>query len=411
MTKEEQLKNALNIISMSNLSPEEKDNLYKDMLSTYMIGAKTEKDKMVNPNLPEYAQEIAKQKGVVISPNPRKDGRYHGYVVIDGQRKDFYNSDLHLVVDAIKKALADGKAKKKKKSTQDKDLSEYTLKEYMTYLFEIDKKRLSINTIDNYTNAFKHILKDEELVNMPMREIVTSRLQKFFNNMPCSRTRDVVKQRLFHIFDMALLDHVIDENPCSNGFRDKVKVNTAPEANVRALTIEEQQMVLEEIKGTQYDLIIRFLLATGLRPEEAFALTKEDFDFEKCFVRVERAIVKGIIKETKTRSGKRIVPVPRDICTEIEQLACDDRVFPVTQNAIKKYMQRLSKKLGVRITAYMFRHTFCTRLSQTNIPINTISGLMGHKNAGVTTKVYMSYQDDQMYAVADEVREAVLNQK
>ena len=62
-------------------------------------------------------------------------------------------------------------------------------------------------------------------------------------------------------------------------------------------------------------LIVRMFIQLGLRPEELFALRRNDVG--KDFIRIDEAFTKGQIKETKTKESAANVYVPPDLMLEL----------------------------------------------------------------------------------------------
>ena len=66
----------------------------------------------------------------------------------------------------------------------------------------------------------------------------------------------------------------------------------------------------------------------------------------------------------------------------------DTRGEPWTKNALVCRFRRLSRKLGTPISAYCFRHTFCTEALERGIDSTTVAILMGHRDTTMVARVY-----------------------
>jgi integrase len=122
------------------------------------------------------------------------------------------------------------------------------------------------------------------------------------------------------------------------------------------------------------------------------------------------------LKDTKTESGNRTVPIPEELLPYLinEKANKPFGFLFLTKtgkqlnglrlcdwwNSIKKamvlYVNEKNKDkiitstdmIGKDLTAYCLRHTFCTDLERAGVPLNTAKYLMGHSDISVTSKIY-----------------------
>lgn len=110
---------------------------------------------------------------------------------------------------------------------------------------------------------------------------------------------------------------------------------------IRALTLEEEKLLIQNLLINQnklYSLIYLLQLFTDMRIGEVLALKISDIDFKNNQININKTLTrdanyKVIIKEsTKTRTGKRIIPIPRMIRKMLKE-----RVI-LTSNNGKEYL-------------------------------------------------------------------------
>lgn len=162
----------------------------------------------------------------------------------------------------------------------------------------------------------------------------------------------------------------------------------------RALSVEEQERLLDALKGCQtphLPTIIPLLLLTGLRSGEALTLTWGQIDL------MGKTIIVG---KAKTSNGTgRIIPINDDLAivlashrakfvTAFGEPQPGHFVFPwgsrlpidprrhVTD--IKHGWENLRERAGVTCRLHDLRHTFATRLAENGAPESTMLALMGH---------------------------------
>ena len=221
-------------------------------------------------------------------------------------------------------------------------------------------------------------------------------------------------------FRFAYEDDIIPKNPFDFKFSS---VMSGKNGKRDGLTPDEQKELLKFISGSRCftkrldDIII--LIGTGLRIGEFCALTKDDIDFSKKTINVNKQIQRyqgGIIKitEPKTEAGNRMIPMNDDVLeamwrvmkrrsefkTEIVLDGYTGFLFRNQDGNValphnyESFCRRVQKAFNdthtmqVRITPHVFRHTFCTNLVRAGVNITSIQYLMGHSNADLSLNVY-----------------------
>jgi integrase len=116
----------------------------------------------------------------------------------------------------------------------------------------------------------------------------------------------------------AILDHaeelnIIDRNPMRSR-TVRIEYRSRKRKSERYLSIEECRTLLSALFGRDH-LIVRMFIQLGLRPEELFALRRNDVG-EDC-IQIDEAFTKGQIKETKTEESAGKVYVPPDLMIEL----------------------------------------------------------------------------------------------
>ena len=73
----------------------------------------------------------------------------------------------------------------------------------------------------------------------------------------------------------------------------------------------------------------------------------------------------------------------------------NDLVFPTKlgkyqdSSNVRKRFKKALKKAGIKdIKFHALRHTFATRLFENNVPIKTVSSLLGHYDVSITMDIY-----------------------
>lgn len=211
--------------------------------------------------------------------------------------------------------------------------------------------------------------------------------------------------------------------------RDKVKRNVVELCSVpqgqpgrpsKALTFAQAEAVLKAAEGTSMHAYIVVALLTGARTEELRALTwdhvflkgrQDTSPPQPPHIAVWRSVRRG--GDTKTRKSRRTLALPAR-CVEVlwkhfedqgwERLAADDKweehglVFssavgkPLDATNVRRaFRQALKEAEGITAdewTPRELRHSFVSLLSDSGVPLEEISRLVGHSGTAVTEEVY-----------------------
>lgn len=179
-----------------------------------------------------------------------------------------------------------------------------------------------------------------------------------------------------------------------------------------------------------YRNAILFMMYTGLRSCEVFALEKDMVDFEKKIIRIERnrvrtkrrsmtgeatgGYVTRVYDETKNESSRRIVPLV-DEAYEILLIACNSSksklCFPnkdgrvVKPTTFDKKFYNICKQAKVDITPHALRHTFaCNVYYNSELDIAKLAKLLGHSTPKVTYNTYLHQIESKEMMIADELQ-------
>ncbi|MFN3683279.1 MAG: tyrosine-type recombinase/integrase [Fimbriimonadaceae bacterium] len=195
-----------------------------------------------------------------------------------------------------------------------------------------------------------------------------------------------------------------------------------------ALRPEQAARLLDAAEGTEWSLLLAFLLFTGCRIGEATGLRWEDVDTEGGTARIRGQLqrVRGalrIVPSTKT-GRERTVAVPESLTRALESTrllqsaegigdpegvvfltAEGRRVDPKTFNAA---LRALCRKAGVpEISAHCLRHTAATlALAQTG-DLHATQKALGHSQVALTADLYGHALLEPMRRVAEGIERAV----
>lgn len=190
----------------------------------------------------------------------------------------------------------------------------------------------------------------------------------------------------------------------------------------KALTPDEEALLLNALEGTNAYLYAWTALATGMRRGELLGLLWDCVDLDNAIIHVRRNLV--FLKQnecrlndyTKTEAGVRTIPIPLDLRDELRRKrAQGNSLFVFSRpggqpfNAVTYnnfWRNNVRKRFGpdaldtsrvhgvttdTVVTAHVLRHTFATRCFEAGMDIKEVQHLMGHATPDVTLGIYTHY--------------------
>ena len=179
----------------------------------------------------------------------------------------------------------------------------------------------------------------------------------------------------------------------------------------RALTDDDVQRVLAAVDDTRPNgrrdrAILLLLSRLGLRAGEAAALKVKDIDWHNGAVRVAG----------KGRRERRL-PLPADVgAALVAALGSRPRTSPpdvffvtalppyrqLSSGSVTHIATRALRRAGVTVPrpgAHVFRHTFASQMVRRDVPMKTVSDLLGHARLE-TTAIYAKLDRETLATIA-----------
>lgn len=164
--------------------------------------------------------------------------------------------------------------------------------------------------------------------------------------------------------------------------------------------------LLKDTRERDVEMYIAILLAScmGLRRGEICGLDWEDFDFTAKTCRIGKSRVKNddeewIIKEPKTESGYRVVPVSDVVINALQPLAGTGRIISMTPNALTDRFIRIRNRFGLGdLRFHGLRHYMASVMLALGVPDKYAIEIMGHATSNMLKTVYqhtMAFKRDE----------------
>lgn len=267
--------------------------------------------------------------------------------------------------------------------------SDITFAEYADHWLTTYKANRSKQTVDMYKNALN---KCSELDPYKIKRITQSMCQAVINESwshPSAAKKLALTIR--QIFKTAIADGIIATSPAV-----ALTLPEKPQSKFYLLTKEDLEKVRKADLNASDRLFVTILQVFGLRPAEALALQKTDFDFDAKVLHITKALElsndnRSQIKPTKT-GVCRGIPIPDELIPYLSAQIRSIKGFLLftkqdgnlyTKSAYRRLSERILKAIGIPdCTLYSFRHRRATDLyylTQSGmISTKFASSLLGH---------------------------------
>lgn len=362
----------------------------------------------------------------------RKDGKFVAAITLPpylgGKKKYHYGKNRKECVrwlDDMHESLKRGSCSEN---------SDITLIQWLTTWLNDYCINIRPSTRMNYDTYINRHIGSSDIANIPLCQINTAVLQKFFNNLSQNGRIDgkgglsaKTVRNLYNMLHKALKQAVGNQMIVNNP-ADYVVLPKVTKPSVKALDMCEQQMILDACKGERWEIAVQISLWTGLRIGELLALRQSDFkmsdniyylDITKSLQRVKDYSCKRnsnstVLCEsnTKTENSMREIPLPpylSDIVAEhfAKQKASADASFGlyktdpyivcneigncIDPSTYRKWFKGITEKAGLsgRVTPHTLRHTFASTALKCGMDLKNISDILGHYSTDFTARTYI----------------------
>lgn len=258
---------------------------------------------------------------------------------------------------------------------------------------------LSPKTVREYRNIRKYRFPD--IMNTRLNKLTNSAVQRAINAQAKESSPKTV-HNAYTLFKSAISYAAPDL---------KFDVNLPPlEPQEMTIPTEEQLIKLFEVtRGKKLEAPVLLAATTGLRRGEIAAIDlKKDIDYQKCEVKVHKAIAQNsvnewVTKSTKSTSGYRTVRIPPWVAERLQELK-DTYEMPKAYY-ISNAFEDLCKRLGFEFRFHDLRHYYASSLIAVGTPIKYAMKRMGHSTPDMLNKVYahiIDSKDAEINAASDE---------
>ena len=162
------------------------------------------------------------------------------------------------------------------------------------------------------------------------------------------------------------------------------------------LTKEEVNRLVDAASAPHVKLFIILAAATGARASAILDLEWKRVDFDQRLVNYKPA---GREITNKRRVEVRMNKRAENALREAHRARLSDFVIEYggrQVGSVKKALQRLSTKTGIKVSPHVLRHSAAVWMAQEDVPMSRIAQFLGHTKTAVTEHYYARYSPSFM---------------
>ena len=170
-------------------------------------------------------------------------------------------------------------------------------------------------------------------------------------------------------------------------FTERVPIKKKTKQLPKVISRESIKKMLEIVSDLKHKIIIELLYSSGLRLSELLNLKRKDLDFDRNVILVQQG--KGA-KDRITLMSEYLKIDLLKYYNKYEfktEYVVEGRDGKYTKKSVQKVLEELGKKVGIKLTPHMLRHSFATHLLEDGTDIRYIQKLLGHSDIR-TTEIY-----------------------
>ena len=260
---------------------------------------------------------------------------------------------------------------------------------------------------------------------LKIKHATAKNIYQILSSICTDKTKNAVFKLLKAIFNKAIQWGYMEFNPCDRIDTPKYKPKEKKTLSEKDIKRAMAALPNEEIK---FQAIFHFAAVCGMRRQEIIALKWSDINFADRNFTIQRAATQihgtgTITKDTKTDKSTRTLPMSDSLKVILLRLMSEQReqkyklgdlwvdedwVFTQWNGSImclqtpSHWWRDFAKANNIEgVTFHGLRHTAASYMIKNNVPISTVSGVLGHAQTSTTLNIYTHVIEDTKRAAID----------
>ena len=352
--------------------------------------------------------------------------------------KDIYGTSIKELERKIKETRTELDANLIKTDKTYKEILEY-------WLYEIKFQDIKNTSKEVYDKVYKKHIQNSKIMKIKINKLKKEDIQNFYNSIKEKNIGEsiikIIKIEIQGSIKFAYENELIIKDFSKLVKAPKERKGILKEKKIKFFTEEEEKIFIKEINGERLELLYILALSTGARQSELLALTWNDINLEKNYIKInkiakyqqiitkeKRSKYKAIIQTPKTKNSIRIIPFPESIKNKIyiykeeqkEKIGKTNKENLIFCNAEGKYingnnvymnfkriLKRINKEKEIlpNITFHDLRHTYATRLFERGVSPKIVQEILGHSNISITLNTYTHVSEEIKNEVGQKIND------
>lgn len=249
-----------------------------------------------------------------------------------------------------------------------------------------------------------------------MQNLTRADIQEDLNKMAETCSKDTIS-KVYYIWKNCIVGTALLKDVLNKDIMLGVKKPESKAISIKKSTKTDRETldklkkaIISSTRDTYNARIINFLLEvlyyTGMRPAEAFALTRDDFS--KNGISITKEIGSsiedtGVVRRVKADDSVRVIPIHPELKEILEELKAYSRYDELFKDSNGKYIEidwldgviyRACKSHKIQFHMYRLRHNLATQLVTNKVDSKTTIELMGHANYDMS--LYYASSNDEL---------------
>lgn len=235
----------------------------------------------------------------------------------------------------------------------------------------------------------------------------------------------------------AMAEGLIDRNPAA-----LTEVPETEPVEIAILTTGQAARLIALEPDTKWRLIWRLLFITGMRLGETLGITRQELirsDGLPCLLvewqlkefdgitdmpagfEARRLDGRTWLTRPKTRSGRRLIPLPADLAADLAAYTADHpdidpdtplfrsgRGNPIRKETLQNAWRKALERVGLpRVRVHSARHTAATAMARIGVSDLARRAIIGHADIGTTNAIYTHVDADMLAGAIDGVERLI----